>query len=205
MPSPNHKGWRTGGGSHGDDTESDGVSVAGPQPSEGDKREFPRCVAGSLRVRVGTEGRQPPESGGRIPPASGGGGGQPSANRGFSPCAPKPHVAVSPRYVRLRLMCYLRTGGSIISVPLSFRHSLGRFDSRALSAASSSGRLSIPLRDLEAPCYGAEDLRRGRLSRPGRSRAGRPPRPGRPSRPSCPSRRQGRAAPPADRVRRHRS
>ena len=57
MPSPNHKGWRTGGGSHGDDMESDGASLTGPQPYEGDKREFPRCVAGSLRVRVGTEGR----------------------------------------------------------------------------------------------------------------------------------------------------
>ena len=54
MPSPNHKGWRTGGGSHGDDTDSDGASLTGPQPYEGDKREFPRCVAGSLRVRVGT-------------------------------------------------------------------------------------------------------------------------------------------------------
>ena len=54
MPSPNHKGRRTSGGSHGDDTESDGVSLAGPQPYEGDKRKFPRCVAGSLRVRGGT-------------------------------------------------------------------------------------------------------------------------------------------------------
>jgi len=31
-----------------------GPSLTGPQPSEGDKREFPRCVAGSLRVRAGT-------------------------------------------------------------------------------------------------------------------------------------------------------
>jgi hypothetical protein len=67
MPSPNHKGWRTSGGSHGDDTESDGASLAGPQPYEGDKREFPRRVAGSLRVRVGTEERRLPESDGRIP------------------------------------------------------------------------------------------------------------------------------------------
>jgi hypothetical protein len=76
MPSPNHKGWRTGGGSHGGDTESDGALLAGPQPYEGDKREFPRCVAGSLRVRVGTEGRRLPESDGRSPPPEGGGGGQ---------------------------------------------------------------------------------------------------------------------------------
>ena len=47
-PSPNHKGWCTSGGSHGDDTDSDGASLTGPQPSEGDKREFPRCVAGFL-------------------------------------------------------------------------------------------------------------------------------------------------------------
>jgi len=49
MPAPNHKGWGTGGGSHGDDTESDGASLTGPQPySEGAKREFPRYAAGSL-------------------------------------------------------------------------------------------------------------------------------------------------------------
>jgi len=76
MPSPNHKGWRTGAGSRGDDTESDGASVAGPQPYEGDKREFPRCAVGSSRVRVGTEERRPPTSGSRIPPSSDGGGGQ---------------------------------------------------------------------------------------------------------------------------------
>ena len=75
-PSPNHKGWRTSGGSHGNDTDSDGASLAGPQPYEGDKREFPRCVAGSLRVRVGTKRRRPPESDGRIPPRLRGGGGQ---------------------------------------------------------------------------------------------------------------------------------
>jgi hypothetical protein len=76
MPAPNHKGRGTGGGSHGDDTDSDGASLAGPQPYEGDKREFPRCVAGSLRVRVGTEGLQSPESDGRIPAPEGAGGGQ---------------------------------------------------------------------------------------------------------------------------------
>jgi hypothetical protein len=59
---------RTGGGSHGDDTESDGTSLVGPQSYKGDKREFSRCIVGSLRVRVGAEGRRPPESGGRIPP-----------------------------------------------------------------------------------------------------------------------------------------
>ena len=75
MPAPNHKGRRTSGGSHGDDMAVDGViretkslvitkiedfrttSLTGPQPYEGDKREFPRCVASSLRVRVGTEWR----------------------------------------------------------------------------------------------------------------------------------------------------
>jgi hypothetical protein len=30
------------------------TSLAGPQPYEGDKREFLRCVAGFLRVRVET-------------------------------------------------------------------------------------------------------------------------------------------------------
>ena len=30
MPSPNHKGWRTSGGSHGDDTDSDGACLTGP-------------------------------------------------------------------------------------------------------------------------------------------------------------------------------
>jgi hypothetical protein len=49
MPAPNHKGLGISGGSHGDDTESDGASLTGPQPySEGDKREFPRYAAGSL-------------------------------------------------------------------------------------------------------------------------------------------------------------
>ena len=93
-PSPNHEGRGTGGGSHGDDTDSDEViretkslvitkiedfrttPLAGPQPYEGDKREFPRCVAGSLRVRVGTERRRPPESDGRIPAPEGAEGGQ---------------------------------------------------------------------------------------------------------------------------------
>ena len=56
MPFSNHKRRGIGGGSHGDDMAVDGASLAGPQPYEGDKREFPRCVAGSLRVRVGTEG-----------------------------------------------------------------------------------------------------------------------------------------------------
>ncbi|WP_248910542.1 hypothetical protein [Halocatena marina] len=67
MPSPNRKGWGISGGSHGDDMDSDGASLTGPQPYEGDKREFPRCVAGSLRVRVGTEGLRQSESDGRIP------------------------------------------------------------------------------------------------------------------------------------------
>ncbi len=39
MPSPNQKGWRTSGGSHGDDTGSDGASLAGPQPYEGETNE----------------------------------------------------------------------------------------------------------------------------------------------------------------------
>ena len=52
------------------------TSLAGPQPYEGNKREFPQCVAGSLRVRVGIKGRRPPESDGRIPPRLRGGGGQ---------------------------------------------------------------------------------------------------------------------------------
>jgi len=76
MPSPNHKGWRTSGGSHGDDMESDGAALAGPRPYEGDKSKFPRCVAGSRRVRGGPEGRRPPESDGRSPASSGAGGDQ---------------------------------------------------------------------------------------------------------------------------------
>jgi hypothetical protein len=76
MPSPNHKGVRPGGGSHGGDMESDGAALAGPQPYEGDNRAFPRCVAGSRRVRGGTEKRRPPESEGQIPASSGAGRGQ---------------------------------------------------------------------------------------------------------------------------------
>ena len=77
MPSPNHKGWGTSRGSHGDDTESDGACLTGLQPYEGHKREFPRCVAGSLRVRVGTsKASTKPKSHGGIPPRLRGGGGQ---------------------------------------------------------------------------------------------------------------------------------
>jgi len=47
MPAPNHKGRQTSGGSHGDDTDSDGAWLTGPQPYKGDKREFPRYAAGS--------------------------------------------------------------------------------------------------------------------------------------------------------------
>ena len=48
VSSPNHKGWRISGGPHGNGTESDGAYLTEPQPYEGDKREFPRCAAGSL-------------------------------------------------------------------------------------------------------------------------------------------------------------
>jgi hypothetical protein len=42
MPVPNHRRWWTSGGFHGDDTESDGTSLTGPQVySEEYKREFP--------------------------------------------------------------------------------------------------------------------------------------------------------------------
>ena len=41
MPPPNHKGWRTSGGLYGDDTDSDGASLAGPQPYEGTNESFP--------------------------------------------------------------------------------------------------------------------------------------------------------------------
>jgi len=41
MPAPNHKGRWTSGGSHGDDTESDGASLTGPQPyTEGENESF---------------------------------------------------------------------------------------------------------------------------------------------------------------------
>jgi len=80
---PEPQGMVNRGGSHGDDMGFDGASLTAPQPSEGDKREFPRCVAGSLRVRVGTERRRPPESDGRIPPRERGGGGQADYRRWF--------------------------------------------------------------------------------------------------------------------------
>jgi len=53
---PEPQGMVNRGGSHGDDMEFDGASLTAPQPYEGDKREFPRCVAGSLRVRVEPKG-----------------------------------------------------------------------------------------------------------------------------------------------------
>ena len=94
MPAPNHRGRRLSGGSHGDNTESDGViretkslvitkiedfrttPLAGPQPYEGDKREFPRYAAGSLRARVETRQLRQSESDGRILRPSGRRGGQ---------------------------------------------------------------------------------------------------------------------------------
>ena len=42
MPAPNHEGRRTGGGPHGNDTDSDGTYVAGPQPySDGERETSP--------------------------------------------------------------------------------------------------------------------------------------------------------------------
>jgi hypothetical protein len=53
MSAPNHKGRRTDGGSHGDDTDSDGGCLTGPQPYTGKKREFFRYAAGCPGVQVG--------------------------------------------------------------------------------------------------------------------------------------------------------
>lgn len=63
-----YKRWQTIGGSHGNNTDSDGASLAGALPYEGDKQEFPWCVAGFLRVRDKNKSLPPPESEGRIPP-----------------------------------------------------------------------------------------------------------------------------------------
>lgn len=41
MPSPNQQAEQAGGSSHGDDTDSDGASLTGPQPSLGDKTVVP--------------------------------------------------------------------------------------------------------------------------------------------------------------------
>ena len=58
MLAPNHKGRRTTGGSHGDDTDSDGAYLTGPHPySEGENESF----AGMLPVPLecGLEPRTP--------------------------------------------------------------------------------------------------------------------------------------------------
>jgi len=41
MLAPNHKGRWTNGGSHGDDTESDGACLTGPQPYTGEETRVP--------------------------------------------------------------------------------------------------------------------------------------------------------------------
>ena len=62
MPAPNHKGWRTSGGSHGDDTDSDGASLAGPQPYTGEETRVPPvCCRFPLSAGWNLEGDDNPE------------------------------------------------------------------------------------------------------------------------------------------------
>jgi hypothetical protein len=78
MPSPNHKGRRTSGGSHGDDTDSDGASLTGPQPYSKGRNESSPGVP-PVPSECGLEPRRlrpKPTSHGGIPRPSGRGGGQ---------------------------------------------------------------------------------------------------------------------------------
>ena len=76
MPAPNHEARRTSGGSHGDDTGSDGASLPGPQPYEGGNESSPGVPP--VPSECGLEPRRlgQPKSDGRIPRPSGRGGGQ---------------------------------------------------------------------------------------------------------------------------------
>ena len=95
MPSPNHKGWRTSSGSHGDDMDSDGVvrkseifvitrgnasrptSLTGPQPYTGEETRVPPvCCRFPLSAGWNLERHTRRKSDGRIPRPSGRGGGQ---------------------------------------------------------------------------------------------------------------------------------
>ena len=77
MPAPNHKRWRTCGGSHGDDTDSDGASLTGPQPYTGEETRVPPvCCRFPLSAGWNLERHARRKSDGRIPRPSGRGGGQ---------------------------------------------------------------------------------------------------------------------------------
>ena len=77
MPAPNHKGRRTSGGSHGDDTDSDGASLTGPQPYTGEETRVPPvCCRFPLSAGWNLERHARRKSDGRIPRPSGRGGGQ---------------------------------------------------------------------------------------------------------------------------------
>jgi hypothetical protein len=77
MPAPNHKGQRTSGGSHGDDTDSDGACLTGPQPYTGEKtRVSPVCCRFLLSAGWNLERLARRTSHGGIPRPSGRGGGQ---------------------------------------------------------------------------------------------------------------------------------
>ena len=79
-PSPNHKGWRTSGGSHGDDMAFDGASLTGPQPYTGEETRVPPvCCRFPLSAGWNLERHARRKSDGRIPRPSGRGGGQFSA------------------------------------------------------------------------------------------------------------------------------
>jgi len=77
MPAPNHKGQRTSGGSYGDDTDSDGASLTGPQPYTGEEtRVSPVCCRFPLSAGWNLERYTRRKSHGGIPRPSGRGGGQ---------------------------------------------------------------------------------------------------------------------------------
>ena len=77
MPAPNHKGRRTSGGSHGDDTDSDGACLTGPQPYTGEETRVPPvCCRFPVSAGWNLERHARRKSDGRIPRPSGRGGGQ---------------------------------------------------------------------------------------------------------------------------------
>ena len=77
MPTPNHKGKRISGGSHGDDMVFDGACLTGPQPYTGEETRVPPvCCRFPLSAGWNLERHTRRKSDGRIPRPSGRGGGQ---------------------------------------------------------------------------------------------------------------------------------
>jgi hypothetical protein len=77
MPAPNHKGRRTDGGSHGNDTDFDGACLTGPQPYTGEETRVPPvCCRFPVSAGWNLERHARRKSDGRIPRPSGRGGGQ---------------------------------------------------------------------------------------------------------------------------------